>query len=224
MAAAIRGRCYSPRAVELYACPFCRQMFARGEVNKCPECGLAVQPLAELPPSAEAEALDAHVGPPPEEETLHWSYAGRARGPLVLLALTGLGVFVFAPWLDETAPEIRVLTGVQFARLLPWLWGGGVAWIIMLALVLSRRTIVQMRGARLAVGLMAAMALSTVTLRIAMPLPQSRVPIPRHFQWGWGMYASAVLALAALVYAWRFGGTLEDMPSGEQRPRDETLH
>jgi magnesium-transporting ATPase (P-type) len=198
-------------------------MFSRGEVSQCPECGVAVRPLAELPPSAEAEALEPAPQVPPEEEILGWGYAGRGRGPLVVVALMGIGVFVFAPWLHESAPEIRQLTGFQFARMLPWLWACGVGWVVMLALVVSRRTILHMRGARLAVGLMALMVLSSVALRLALPIPAQRL-LPRRFHWGWGMYSAGFLSLIALFYAWKFGGNLSDMPSAEKRQGDETLH
>jgi hypothetical protein len=93
----------------------------------------------------------------------------------------------------------------------------------MLALVVSRRTILHMRGARLAVGLMALMVLSSVALRLALPIPAQRL-LPRRFHWGWGMYSAGFLSLIALFYAWKFGGNLSDMPSAEKRQGDETLH
>ncbi len=212
-----------PGVEELYACPFCRELYARGEASECRDCGVALKPLHELPPSLEAESLEPAPAIAPEEELLSWTYGGRGRGPLALLSLIGVSVFLFAPWLDESAPEIRVLSGFQFARALPWLWAGGVAWFIMFALVLSRRTIVQMRGARLAVGLMALMVLSTVLLRLSLPIPVQRY-VPRRFHWGWGMYAAGFLSLTAMFYAWKFGGPLDDMPTGEKREGGETLH
>lgn len=198
-------------------------MFARGEVSHCPECGVAVQPLAELPPSTDAASLDPPNEALPEHELYGWAYAGRGRGPLLLIALLGMLVFLFAPWLAESAPEIVVLTGLQFARALPWLWAAGVGWVVLFALVLSRRTIAQMHGARLAVALMALMVLSAVALRLAIPVPAQRL-LPRRFHWGWGLYAAGFLALTALFYAWRFGGGLTDMPTRRQRDGDETLH
>lgn len=208
---------------DLYACPFCRQLFAPGEVKICPECEVGVQPLAELPPSYDAQLIDPEDETPPEDVVLPWTYLDRGRGPLVLLALCGLGVFGFAPWLRESAPEIRTLTGFAFARLLPWLWAAGVAWVVMIALVVSRRTIRQMRGARVAVGFLAGMVLSSVVvLSLASPKPHRYVPV--RIEWGWGVYGAGFLAALAIYYAIRFGGRLDDMPSQETRPHDEPLH
>jgi len=127
---------------DIYACPFCRQLFTKGEASVCPECEVTLKPLAELPPSLEAQAEHPDDLLPPEDELLPWSFTARARGPLILLALAGMGVF-FAPWLHEQAPEIRTLSGFGFARELPWLWGAFVGWFVMFGLVASRRTIRQ---------------------------------------------------------------------------------
>jgi hypothetical protein len=213
----------SQRVDELYACPFCRQLFARGEVTSCPECDLVVRPLAELPPSHEAQLLDEPEDPtPPEDETLPWSYLGRGRGPLSLLALVGMAVF-FAPWVHELAPEIQTLSGYELSLHLAWVWAGGIAWFIMLPLVATRRTIRQMRGARVAVGFLAAMVLLTVATRLSVsPTPNPLIPI--RYAWGWGIYAAGGLSALALALAFRFGGTLADMPTQQPRPGDETLH
>lgn len=210
------------RVSDIYACPFCRQLFTQGEVEVCPDCDLRIRPLAELPPSHEAELLEPEDRPPPEDELKSWTYTGRGRGALILVALVGIAVF-FAPWLHETAPEIRTWSGWQFSKQLAWIWAGGLGWFVMLPLVVTRRTIRQMRGARVAVAFLAAMVLLTVTTRLAIT-PRSHPLIPLRYQWGWGMYAAGFLAIMALVLAWRFGGSTSDMESSEQRPRDETLH
>jgi len=208
---------------QLFACPFCRQLFAKGEATVCPDCDIEVRPLDELPPSDEAKALDHHEpAPAPEDETLSWLYTRRGRGALTLLAATGIGLF-FAPWLHEQAPEIRTWSGFEFARRLVWLWGAGIGWSIMLPLVASRRSIRQMRGARVAVGFLAAVVLTTVTARLVF-VPRPHPLIVHRYAWGWGMYATGMLALAALVLAFRFGGTIEDLPTRQGRRGDETLH
>ncbi len=207
---------------QLFACPFCRQMFTKGEVETCPECDIKVQPLAELPPSAEAQALDPEQQTPPEDEVLPWSYTGRGRGILVIIALAGIAVF-FAPWLHETTPEIRTLSGFEFARELPWLWATGVAWFVMAAVVGSRRTIRQMRGTRVAVTFLAAMVLLTVLTRYFLKTT-SHPYIVLRFSYGWGMYTSGFLALIAVGLGFRFGGALEDMPTKQDRPEGEVLH
>jgi hypothetical protein len=206
----------------LVACPFCRQLFGQGEARICPDCGIELRPLHELPPSLEAQALAPEPPLPAEQEQLSWAYLGRGRGPLLLTAATGIAL-AFAPWLHESAPEVRVLSGVQFAHELPWLWAAPVAWFIMLAVVLSRRTIYHMRGSRLAVMLLALMVVMTVLWRIVLT-PQSGPLVPRRFEWGWGLYASGLLGAAAIVLGWRFGGSPEQLPSRETRRGDETLH
>jgi len=207
---------------QLYACPFCRQLFTEGEVTSCPDCDVEVRPLAELPPSHDAALLDPPEAVPPEHELLPWTFAGRGRGLLLLLAGAGIGVF-FAPWLHEHSPEIQVWSGLEFARHLGWLWAAGVSWLVMIALVASRRTINQMRGARVAVGFLAAADLLTVVMRLAMT-PRQDPYLPLRFEYGWGIYASGIVALIALAVAFRFGGSLEDMPTQQPRRGDETLH
>jgi hypothetical protein len=212
---------------QLFACPFCRELYTRGEVDICPQCDLVIQPLAELPPSHEAQMLTAAEEGPiiahsPEDEKVSWAYLGRARGPLMMVALLGVAAF-FSPWLHERSPEIRDLSGFEFARVLGWLWAAGVAWFVMIPLVVTRLTIRQMRGARVAVGFLASMVLLTVLTRISIqPTPHPMVAI--RYSWGWGMYLSGFLGALALGLAFRFGGTLEDMPSEQGRPTDETLH
>lgn len=206
----------------LHACPFCRQLFSEGEVERCPECDVDVQPLDELPPSHDAELIEPEPPDPPELQLLAWTYFGRMRGTLLLLAAVGIGLF-FTPWLHEYAPEIRILNGYEFARELGWLWGPAVAWAILFAVVLSRRTIYHMRGARLAVILLALMPLMTVVMRIVLT-PEATGIVPRRYEWGWGLYATGLLAIATIIASIRFGGSLEDMPTQQPREGDETLH
>ncbi len=197
-------------------------MFTKGEVKSCPECGVKVIPFSELPPSPEALALDPEQQTRPEDEELAWTFNGRGRGMLIMVALLGMGVF-FAPWLHESSPEIRTLSGFEFARELPWLWAAGVAWFVMAALVVSRRTIRQMRGSRVAVTFLAAMVLLTVLMRYFLKT-SSHPYIVHRFSYGWGLYTSGFLSLVAVVLGVRFGGALEDMPTTQERPQDEVLH
>ncbi len=211
-----------PLMEQLYACPFCRQLFTKGEVSSCPDCDVKVLPLAELPPSHDAELIEPPEVVPPEHEMLSWTFSGRGRGLLLLLAVLGIGMFL-APWLKQSSPEIQVWSGFEFARRLGWLWAAGVSWLVMIALVVSRRTIKQMRGARVAVGFLAAADLLTVVMRLAMT-PRQDPFAPLRFEYGWGMYGSAIVAVCALIVAARFGGSLADMPTGQPRRGDETLH
>lgn len=207
----------------LLACPFCREMFAAGEVQTCPTCDIELRPLAELPPSHEAQLLDPFDEEPPEDEVHPWAYTERGRGALIVVAVMGLG-FMFAPWVHERAPEIHSLSGFAYAQLLPWLWAVPIAWLTMLGVTVSRRSIRQMRGARVAVGLLAGIVLVTLGVRVAMPptILQKMVAIDQ--SWGMGLWANAILGAAALFLATRLGGDLEDMPTRQSRPDGEALH
>jgi hypothetical protein len=204
---------------DLVACPFCREMFEAGEARTCPECGLALEDAARLP-----RAHDEDEEPvPPHMETLPWAYLGRWRGALVLLSVLGLVAF-FLPWVHESAPELRDLSGFAFAQRLSWMWAPGIAWFVMLPLVITRRSIHAMRGARFAVGLLALIVITTVAVRVAR-VPESTRIRPVRFEWAYGIYATLALGLAALVASSRFGGRVDDVPSREHRRRgDETLH
>jgi hypothetical protein len=204
----------------LVACPFCREMFERGEARVCPECGLPLEDITKLPPTAAFDEEEERL--PPDMVTLPWTYAARGRGLLSAISLLGLGAF-FLPWVSESAPEIRELSGLDFAVRLSWMWAPFAAWFVMLPIVLSRRTIHAMRGARLAIALLATIVIATVVLRVAV-VPESSRLRPVRFQWAYGLYATFVLGLGALASAIRFGGRVDDVKTADARRGDETLH
>jgi hypothetical protein len=211
-----------PMRAGLTACPFCRQLFDASELTRCPDCGLALKELAKLPPSYDALIEYPEEPIPPHMETLPWTYLGRNRGLLLLLALAGLGAF-FAPWIRETAPEIQTLSGYGLARIRGYFWAPAVAYFVMIPLVVTRRSIYKMRGARVAVGFLAGIVLTTVVIRFGFT-PKSTLLRQVHVEWGWGLYATGLIALAALAAAIGFGGRLDDLPTAQQRRGDETLH
>lgn len=207
----------------LVACPFCREMFEHAEAKTCPECGLALKRLDELP-KAKAVGGEALEELPPDEETLPWTYVGRGRGPLVLVALAGVAAF-FLPWVKETAPERIVMTGPQIASHLGWMWAPLVAWLVMLPLVLSRRSIFRMRGARVAVGFLAGMSLMTVVVRMAFK-PAYNPLDPLIIDWAIGMYVNGALSVVAIGLAFVFGGRIDHLTTSKSHHRTgaETLH
>ena len=95
--------------------------------------------------------------------------------------------------------------------------------IVLVPLVLSRRSIYKMRGSRVAVGFLAGIALITVVNLMARA-PRSSAYRPVHFEWGWGLYASGAIALLACIAAAGFGGKLADIPTQQRRRGDEVLH
>src|ERR1700744_5419216 len=101
---------WAARMSDLVPCPFCPQLVEPREAAACPDCGLGLKDLAKLPPSYDAQIEYPEIPVPPHMETLPWAYAGRNRALLLGVALVGLGAF-FAPWVRESAPEPRELTG-----------------------------------------------------------------------------------------------------------------
>jgi hypothetical protein len=208
----------------LLACPFCRELFPTGEAKTCPDCGVELEPMEQLPPSLEAlaeEAASGEVGPPAERE-LPASYFGRGRGALLALSALGLISF-FLPWVVMTRPEIASISGFDLARgRAGWLWGGAVAWFIMIPLVWTRRSIARLRGVRIICCLFAAMTLGEVAMLMSLP-PRSSRYLSVEFHWGFGLYASAAISLLAIVVAARLGGRADDLPALPFRDRKGRL-
>ena len=75
----------------------------------------------------------------------------------------------------------------------------------------------------MSIMLLALIALMTVVMRVAF-VPASNPLAPLRFEWGFGLYASGVLALCILLAATRFGGKLDDIPTKQRREGGETLH
>jgi hypothetical protein len=195
--------------MSLLACPFCREMFEKGEHLKCPVCGVGLVPFEALPASDDARHEDG-TSVAPEEEILPRGYLGRGRGALAALALAGLVVF-FLPWIEVTMPDAVSLAGFDLARRLGWAWGAGVAWFILIPTVLSRRTILQMRGARVAAAFLAAVPGTTVAILLARP-PHAPHGVPLRFAFAPSLYATLGLSVAAFaIAALFFGGRIDDI-------------
>jgi len=196
---------------ELRACPFCRELFTRAEAERCPECDLALAPLAELPPSYEvrAEQAAALERTPPDDRPLPLTHLGRGRGALLAIALASLCVFFAAPWVVVRQPYALVYTGHGLARgPLAWLWGGAVAWLVTLALVLTRRSIRDMRGARPILCAFSAMTLLEV-LVLLVRSPRSSGPVRFDYAFEIGVYLALALGVLGVLVALGFGGRSE---------------
>jgi hypothetical protein len=225
---------YALRVARLLACPFCRSLFASAEARQCPECGVKLVPMENLPESLDVAADEFEAGEIvlPEQRPLPWNYFGRNRGALLLIAALGLGLF-FAPWVELRMPEYSVRSGFDLARgRAGWLWGGAAGWLVTLPLVWTRRTIQRLRGVRLVTALFAAMTLIEAGMLLSTP-PQSSHRLPLEIVWRWGIYASLLTSLAGIAAALRLGGTLRDLPrivtdiaspDPTQTSRGETLH
>jgi hypothetical protein len=195
-------------SMSLLACPFCREMFQRGERELCSVCAVKLVPFETLPLSDDAISEDG-VPPEPEMETLPLTYIGRGRGLITAVSVVGIVVF-FLPWIHVTMPDDTFLSGCSLAQRLGWAWGSGVAWFILVPTVLSRRTIFHLRGARVAAAFLAAVPGMTTAVLLARP-PHGSHGVPVRFTFEPALFATLALSLAAFGIALVLGGRGDDI-------------
>jgi hypothetical protein len=183
-------------------------MFAQRERKACPVCGVALVAFEKLPRSVETPGEDG-LPAEPEWEPLPLTHVRRGRGPLAALGALGLAAF-FSPWVNLTLPDVISYSGFDIARRLGWAWAAGVAWFVLLPIVLSRRSIMQMRGARVAVSFLAAIPGTTAVLLLTRP-PHGAHGVPLRFTFAWGLYATLAASVGALAAALFFGGRVDDI-------------
>jgi hypothetical protein len=196
----------------LQACPFCRKLFTSGEASSCPECDVALVAMSQLPPSLDALEDEAEAGQLtlPEDQPLPPRYLGRGRGALVALAAAGLVGF-FLPWVELSAPEQVVYSAFDLARgRAGWLWGGATAWLVLIPLVLSRRTITRLRGVRIIAVMFALMTFTEALMLLLLPPRRGVTPLELHFRYG--LFVSGAISLVATAVAARLGGSLDKLP------------
>ena len=196
----------------LLACPFCRELFTPTEGERCPHCGLLLVDLSRLPPSLEArqEAEAAGELDPPELERLGFWYGGRGRGLLPVVAALGLATFI-GPWAMLERPEHVTLSGFDLARAgVPWLFGGAIGWFILVPLVWSRRSVVELRGVRIIAATLAVLTALETTLLLLRP-PLESTYYSSGLRYGWGLYASLLVSALGTYVAATLGGRLDDL-------------
>lgn len=209
------------KRVGLLACPFCREMFEEGEAKACPVCGMELTKFEKLPLSH--DALDeAGVPTAPEYESLPLTYLGRGKGPIAAFALVGLVLF-FLPWVQMTMPYIATKTGFDLAHeRIGWLWACFAAWVVLVPTVLSRRSIIQMRGARVAAGFLSAIPGVAITILLAKPPHGSIIPVK--FTFDWPMYAMLGVSIVSLLLSFRLGGSMEDIKVNRGTSKGQAVH
>lgn len=203
---------YSGAMAALRACPFCRKLYTSGEASSCPDCDVALVAMSQLPPSLDALEDEAEEGKItfPEDQPLPTTYMGSGRGALIALSLAGLVAF-FLPWVELNAPEQAVYSAFDLARgRAGFLWGGATAWLVMIPLVITRRTINRMRGVRIVTAMFAAMTLTEALMLWLMPPHRGKTPLELHFRYG--LFLSAAISIAGVAVAARFGGSLDKLP------------
>jgi hypothetical protein len=197
-------------------------MFEQGERTDCPVCGVALSPFEALAMSDEGRAED---GAPtaPELERLPWTYFGRARGPLVAVALAGLLLFVL-PWIHLTFPYVDSRSALDLAKgRLFWMWAAGSAWLVLIPTVMSRRNIIKMRGARVASAFLSAVPAVAVAILMAFP-PRSMAGFKVHFTFGWPVWGTLILSAIGIVLSTRLGGRVDDIRVRSGNAHGQTLH
>jgi len=201
-----RRRLDYPWRVPIVACPFCREMFEQGEASVCTVCGMELKPLEKLPP---VWRDDDGLPESPEHEPLSWTYLGRGKGLLSLFAFVGMVLF-FLPWIEVTLPDSFILSGFDLARVRGWQWGAFIGWMVLVPTILSRRSVAQMRGARVAAAFLA--AIPGVTVAIFLAFPQKGGLVPVRFVYVWPFWTTLACSLAGLLCALRLGGRIDDIP------------
>jgi hypothetical protein len=198
-------------------------MFEGGEAESCPVCGIALRALDKLPraDSLLHEFEDDGVPPAPEHLPFALTYAGRGRGALVVMGIAGLALF-FLPWVHLTIPYIAELSGFDLARRLGWSWSAGVAWVVLVPTVASRRTIAQLRGARFAASFLS--LIPAVTAGILAIFPPHGGLIPVRFTFGWAVWSTIVVSLGSVLIGVQLGGRLDVMSVPKGSSSGKTLH
>jgi hypothetical protein len=204
---------YAVRVTRLNACPFCRALFPKGEARQCPDCGVKLVPMENLPESLDVRADEAEAGEIalPEQRRLPWNYFGSGRGVMMLIASLGLALF-FAPWVELRMPEESVRSAFDLARgRAGFLWGGAAGWLVTLPLVWTRRTIQRLRGVRFVTAMFAAMTVIEAGILLSMP-PRAQHHVPLEILWRWGIFASSLISVAGVIGALRLGGNTANLP------------
>ncbi len=197
---------------ELLSCPFCRELYTEEEGPACPDCDLPLVPLRDLPLSMEGRAeLMAQRGSidPPQDQRLPAFYLGRGKGAAALLGLIGVGLF-FAPWVELERPDSVTLSGHDLATTnAPWLWGGAIGFFLLVPLVLSRRSVSEMFGVRVISAFFPLLTVGEAAMLLLNP-PNAHGYFSSGLEYAWGLYASGLVAFAAVIVGARLGGSFKD--------------
>jgi hypothetical protein len=197
-------------------------MFEEGEAKSCPVCGMALAQLHKLPPSLDALHDEAGVPTAPEAQLLPRTYLGRGKGALAALGLAGLAFF-FLPWVQLTLPYIASKSAFNLAHeRIGWLWACCAAWVVLVPTVLSRRSILEMRGARVAAAFLSAIPGVAIAILLAKPPRGGLIPV--RYTWDWPMWATLAVSAVAILLSLRLGGSAQVITLRRGSSKGQTLH
>jgi hypothetical protein len=97
-----------------------------------------------------------------------------------------------------------------------------VAWSVLVPTVLSRRTILQLRGARIAAAFLCAISTVTVGLLFSFPPHGGRVPV--RYTWDWPIYAVFAVSLVGIVLSLRLGGSVSEIKVATGSSKGQAVH
>ena len=180
-------------------------------LNIVPIVAFNLVPFNEVAPSPESQLEQDYLleQTPLEWQRLRFWDFSRGRGLLPVLALLGLLSYAL-PWFSQSLPETRVLTGYQLARHhVGWLWGGAVGWFILIPLVVTRRSIGEMRGVRMIAAVFA--SLTALEVLVFVNITSSRQnQVVVQFAWEWGIWISCFVSALGTCIAATLGGHVPD--------------
>lgn len=186
------------------ACPFCGDTFPSSERDTCPQCGLLLQSLDEL----QRTAVVAEDEP---DDAFSWFSPEGGRGAVVMLAVGGVASF-FTPWLEVTTPTVYRFSGFALAGDRGfWFGGGAVAWMVLIALVASRRSHSALRGVRAIAALLGSVTAWQALFLLAVTDTTGDGLVQHHF--AYGFYVAAALSVLAAAAALRLGREPEAVAS-----------
>lgn len=178
----------------LLRCPFCGDLFPSQERDTCPECGVVLQAAADPTPPGTEDAAPA---------SLPWYSPAGGRGAVVAGSVLGVLLF-FAPWLSVHTPSTYRFSGFDLASTRGfWFSGGAIAYLVLVALVGSRRTLEELAGVRLISALLGSVT-AWQTLFI-LAVSGSRLPELVSVRFAPAFYVSAAVSVVVAALALRLG-------------------
>jgi hypothetical protein len=174
----------------------------------------------KLPPSYEAATEDG-VPIQPIHEKLPLTYIGRGKGILAAIGLVGLAMFFF-PWIHVKVPDVMILSGWQLGKSLGWAYGAGVAWMVLVPVVLSRRTLAQMFGARVAAAFLC--AIPGMQALVLHTFPPRTLYYTLGFDFTWSFWVTIALSIIGVIVSLRLGGRPDDIDVRRGTSSGQTVH